>query len=205
MTVLARPPGLLARLGHWLFGRRLLVGFVVVAAGLALIHPRRMFGPYELLGNLTSALLLALGMALRIWAGGSAGNHTRTGTIEAPDLVTSGPYAFVRNPIYLGTVLLSLGLIGLVGDPAMLLLATPAFAVLYLALVRAEEEFLRRRFGAEYQHYCRHVPRIIPRLTPWAGRARRSFDWSVLRGEAWILGYLVLIYLAMRLVEYVRS
>jgi protein-S-isoprenylcysteine O-methyltransferase Ste14 len=194
-----------ARVGRWVFPRRLLVPLPIVALGLLLIHPRRMFGEYETLGLVVSGLLVLVGMALRVWAGGCAGWHTRHATIEAPSLTTGGPYAFVRNPIYLGNMILGLGMIGLVRDPRLLLLYVPAFAFLYVMIVPAEEEYLRREFGEGYAAYCRAVPRIIPRLKPWPGRRAGGFDWGVLRGEAWIAFYLVLIYAAMMVAPRLRS
>lgn len=205
MTDTAEKAPIIARLGRWVFPRRLLVPLPIVVLGLLIIRPRGIFGGYELAGMMGSACLVLLGMALRIWAGGSAGSHTRTDSIEAPRLVTGGPYAYVRNPIYLGSVILSLGMIGVVDDPWMLALAVPAFVSLWVMLVPAEEEFLRRQFGARYAAYCHAVPRMLPRLRPWPERRETAFDWSVLRGEAWIVFYLATIYCAMKLAEHLRS
>ena len=83
-------------------------------------------------------------------------------------LVVRGPYRFVRNPMISGVVLVLMG-------EAMLLVSRPhaiwalVFAginLIYFPLV--EEPGLRRRFGKSYEEYCRHVPRIIPRLRPWS-------------------------------------
>src|SRR5207248_1275280 len=76
---------------------------------------------------------------------------------------------------------------------------------LYTALVPAEERFLREKFGDQYEAYCRAVPRLAPRMRPWRSRHEGGFDWVVLRGEAWIVGYLVVIYSAMLAVERFRS
>ncbi len=194
-----------ARLGRWVFPRRLLVPLPVVALGVLLIHPRPMFGRYQAAAEIVSALIVLIGVGLRFWGGGSAGNHTRTDTIEAPQLITGGPFAYVRNPIYLGSALLGLGMVGLLGDPWMLALHLPAFTMLYAMIVPAEEAFLRKQFGAANERYRECVPRMIPRLTPWRGRTERPFDWSVWRGEAWIWFYLVTIYAALRIALYMRA
>lgn len=164
-----------------------------------------MFGDHQALGMTTSVLLVLTGLALRSWGGGSAGAHTRSGRIEAPQLATGGPYAYVRNPIYLGSIVLGLGMIGLLSDPRMLVLYLFAFALLYTIIVPAEERFLAGQFGETYERYCRAVPQIIPRLRPWTERTERPFDWRVLRGEACIGGILVLIYQTLRVAEQWRS
>jgi protein-S-isoprenylcysteine O-methyltransferase Ste14 len=193
------------RVGRWVFPRRLLIPLPIVALGLFLIHRRHIFGQYEVLGTVVSLVLVFAGMSLRVWAGGCAGEHTRTDTIGAPQLATGGPYAYVRNPIYLGNMILGLGMIGVVGDPWLLVLYVPAFAFLYTMIVPAEEEFLRREFGAQYSLYCRAVARMLPRVRPWAGRVERHFDWAVVRGECWIAFYLVLIYVAMMVAQHFHS
>lgn len=85
-------------------------------------------------------------------------------------LVIDGPYAYVRNPMISGVILLLAG-------EALVLRSAPhvwwaaAFALLnavYIPLL--EEPGLRRRFGARYVEYCRQVPRLVPRLTPWGSR-----------------------------------
>lgn len=84
-------------------------------------------------------------------------------------LVVSGPYRFVRNPMYIGFALLLIGEMltfpnarrGLIGSLAI-------YVTLVLLFVHAyEEPVLRRMFGEDYENYCRNVRRWIPRLTPW--------------------------------------
>lgn len=206
MTSAAEPErrSLFARLGRVVFGRRLLAGLAVLLVGALVIRERHPYGEHEALGKAVAGLVLLLGLGLRVWAGGSAGNHTRAGALAVPQLATAGPFAFVRNPIYLGTVILSVGMIALVGDFWMLAVL-PGFLVVYAMLIPAEEEYLRREFGGEYEEYCRHVRRLLPRLTPWPGAVQRPFDWRVLRGEAWIAFYLVLIWAGMSLAGHWRG
>ncbi len=131
-----------------------------------------------------SLALVLLGLAGRAWAGGCAGRHTRGAAIEAPRLATGGPYAHVRNPIYLASVMLGLGMVGLLGDPWMLVPCVGVFLFLYTSIVPAEEEFLRRQFGEDYARYCAKVPRIVPRLRAWSGAQEQPFERSALRHEA---------------------
>lgn len=82
-------------------------------------------------------------------------------------LVIRGPYRYVRNPMISGVVLVLFA-------EALILLSGPhlTWALIFLGvnfvyIPLIEEAGLRRRFGDSYVEYCRHVPRLIPRLTPW--------------------------------------
>src|SRR5688500_17928599 len=105
------------RAGQCFLPWRILVGVCAVIAGGLLIKPGTVVGACQVAGQTVSGGLVGRGRSRRAWAAACAGGHTRTGRIEAPDLVTGGPYAFVRNPIYLGSFLLGLGMVGLLGDP----------------------------------------------------------------------------------------
>jgi len=188
----------LAGLGRRIFGWRLMVGLGVAAAGIEWISPLPFFAPGHRVGQSLAILFAAGGLALRAWGSGCAGRHTRTAQIEAPQLVTGGPFAYLRNPIYAGTMCLGFGMAALIGDPKAYFLAALAFVFLYLGIVPAEEEFLLKQFGAAYTRYCAEVPRFLPRLRPWPGRVKQAFHWRAARGELatvlWAAGiYLVLL------------
>lgn len=191
--------------GRHLFPRRMIVGLAVAVLGMLIVRPRHLFGKYETLGMVVSCGFLLLGLALRAWAAASAGGHTRTGKIEAPRLSTGGPYAHVRNPIYLGSFLLGLGIIGLIGDPWLLVPHLLVFAFFFGGIVRAEEHFLGQQFGEEYARYRRAVPGFLPMLRPWAGRTERCLLWSAARGEAVIAALAILIYAAFRTVLFFQA
>lgn len=106
---------------------------------------------------------LALGALLRIWAVSHAGRHTRSRKIKGTELVTTGPYAFMRNPIYLANFFIGLGLVVLAEAFFLLPGYLVIFGLPYRHIVRQEESFLRIQFGAEFERYCRIVPRWFPR------------------------------------------
>jgi protein-S-isoprenylcysteine O-methyltransferase Ste14 len=123
--------------------------------------------------QVTGVFVLAVGLvlfvaSLRRFAG--EGEGTLAPWDPPRHLVVRGPYRFVRNPMISGVVVVLLG--------ESLLLASWAHAVwalvfaginlVYIPLF--EEPGLERRFGAAYREYCRHVPRIVPRVTPWTAR-----------------------------------
>ena len=192
-------------LSRAIFSHRLHVGLAVVALAGFIVRPGNIFGAHQALGVSCSIALVLLGLALRAWSGGCAGAHTRKATIEAPRLITGGPYAFVRNPIYLASIVLGLGMVGLLGDPWMLGLYVAVFIFLYTSIVPAEEAFLRRTFPEEFARYCAQVPRMIPRLRPWPDAAPVKFARSAIFGEARLGLVLVGIYAFMRLAAWLRA
>lgn len=102
------------------------------------------------------ALVVVPGLVIRALASG----HVRKN--EA--LATSGPYAYTRNPLYLGSLLIGLGFAvaarsGWVGAALVVM-----FLVIYLPVIRDEEAFLRRTFP-EFEEYARRVPRMLPRFS----------------------------------------
>ncbi|HWO42370.1 MAG TPA: isoprenylcysteine carboxylmethyltransferase family protein [Candidatus Eisenbacteria bacterium] len=103
-----------------------------------------------------------LGELLRIWAISHAGQHTRSRRLKAPVLVTTGPYACTRNPIYAGNFLIGLGLTVLSEALVFIPIFCAAFFLQYRAIIGAEENFLAEKFGAEYANYTGEVPRWFP-------------------------------------------
>ena len=189
---------LMAAVGVRIFHRRMQVGLTAVLLAAFVFRPRNFFGAHETAGNFLSLLLVLAGLALRAWAAGCAGRHTRHATIEAPQLATGGPFAHVRNPIYLASTILGLGMVGLLGDPWMFALYLAVFIFLYSAIIPAEERFLRGKFGDTYVRYCANVPRVFPRLRPWQGAGHRPFDRAALFGEARLALILAAIYVGLR-------
>ena len=113
-----------------------------------------------------SVACIAAGELLRLWAASHAGRSTRSDRIKARVLITTGPYAYIRHPIYVGNFLIGLGMICL----AEAFILVPVFLVLftfyYRRIVFTEETFLKERFGLEFDLYCRLVPKYIPRVLP---------------------------------------
>ena len=140
-----------------------------------------------------SAWSIALGLPLalageliRCWAVGYSGTTTRANVVTAPQLVTAGPYAHVRNPLYIGNFLTALGFalaftgrnsplerVGLIGISLGTMLAV------YATIVPHEETFLRQTFGARFDEYAARVPRMFPRIGA-AQPQQGTYDRSVI-------------------------
>ena len=110
------------------------------------------------------------GLLLRGWAAGHLAKNQR--------LAAGGPYAHTRNPLYLGTALVAAGLVAASRQPALAVLFTAAFALVYLPVIELEEQHLRKLFP-EYEEYARRVPRLGFRV-PGQG-SRETFRMALYR------------------------
>ena len=105
------------------------------------------------------AVLIVPGLVIRALASG----HVRKN--EA--LATSGPYAYTRNPLYLGSLLIGVGFALAARSLCLGIALVVIFFAIYLPVIRDEEAFLRSNFS-EFEEYARHVPRMFPRITPYS-------------------------------------
>jgi protein-S-isoprenylcysteine O-methyltransferase Ste14 len=124
------------------------------------------FTPFRAIG----ILLIAAGIAVVLEAFARfalQGIGTPAPVFPTRHLVVNGSYRYVRNPMYVAVTSLILGQALLLGNRHLLAYAIIPWLLAYLFVVMYEEPTLRRTFGAEYEAYCAHVPRWIPRLTPW--------------------------------------
>jgi protein-S-isoprenylcysteine O-methyltransferase Ste14 len=98
--------------------------------------------------------------------------------VYADALVQGGVYAHTRNPMYLGNGLLVLGCALIINAPEFYLVALAVTVLAYGSIIAAEEAYLRDKFGAEFDAYCRRVNRIVPRLSGWRESMKgMRFNW----------------------------
>jgi protein-S-isoprenylcysteine O-methyltransferase Ste14 len=142
-------------------------------------------------------ILASTGALLRLWAAG----HIEKGRV----LTQGGPYAFTRNPLYLGSFLMALGII-VAGQAYWLLLPFGVFfAVFYYPVMQAEERELLQGYGKEFEEYSKRVPMFFPNFHK--GRMNSStFLWSrVLRNrEHHTVAGLILTEAVLVLLKYIR-
>jgi len=114
-------------------------------------------------------------------------------------LATSGPYAYTRNPLYLGSLLIGIGFAIAARSWWIGVVLVVMFIAIYLPVIRSEEAFLRERFP-EFGEYAKHVPRMLPRLTPASSDASDGFslelylkhrEWNALLGSVAIVVALI--------------
>lgn len=138
---------------------RVPLSFIFAFAYLWAAHPTR-----ESL--LAGGLLLVPGLLLR----GLASGHVQ----KDRELTTSGPYAYTRNPLYLGSLIMAAGFVIAAQNPWILVMLVVMFAVIYVPVIAGEERYLRKTFP-EYEDYVRHVPRLATRFTRY-GKQRGAFS-----------------------------
>jgi len=124
-------------------------------------------------------MLLAFVIAAQIfrtWAAGFVGTTARQRETHAEALLTAGPYAHVRNPMYLGNLIITTAMAAMSGLWYALPLAWAAYAFVYGNVIPYEESYLRGLFGEGYQAYCLSVPRLLPTLRGYSTR-QGVFQW----------------------------
>ena len=122
---------------------------------------------------------ISTGELLRIWAVGYAGASTRARTLGAArDLVTTGPYGYVRNPLYLGNFLLSLGVCLVANVYWLIAVLVIGYFFQYLPIIAVEESYLVESCGTVYQVYRDRVPRFIPQFHPYPEPSPHDFSWT---------------------------
>jgi protein-S-isoprenylcysteine O-methyltransferase Ste14 len=154
--------GALTRAGGWLFRRRSWVPLPLVV--LLLAAPPGAGSP--VLHGAIGAALIAAGEIVRLLAVRRIGSVSRTRADRLGPLVMTGPFARVRNPLYLGNMAIWTGF---AISARLAWLAIPLLALLalsYHAVVRWEEHLLESRLGEPYRTYRSRVPRWLPRMTP---------------------------------------
>ncbi len=113
------------------------------------------------------------GMLVRAWASGYM-------VLKEKVLASDGPFAHVRNPLYLGSLLVGLGVVIIVNSWVALAVFVLGFTALYIGTVRKEEGVLLAKLGEPYRLYAQSVPRFLPRLSPYPGRIKTGFDGKLI-------------------------
>jgi protein-S-isoprenylcysteine O-methyltransferase Ste14 len=156
---------ILRRGGTWIQRWRVPLGFLSAALFVLFARPR----PATLAAGAAVSLV---GVLLRAWASG----HIR----KNDALAVSGPYAYTRNPLYLGSFILGLGFTIGAGRWWLGVLFAALFLGIYLPVMRVESATLAQLFGQSFQEYAAAVPLFVPRVTPYqSGQARIGFDRSL--------------------------
>lgn len=125
-----------------------------------------------------SILFISMGELLRIWAVGYAGGMTRATALGAArDLVTTGPYSFVRNPLYLGNLLLSIGVTVFTNVYWLIPVLMIGYFIQYLPIIAVEEKYLLESCGQVYEDYQAEVPRLLPGYRTYSNPSLHDFSW----------------------------
>jgi len=153
-------------------------------------------------------VLVLLGEALRVWADGYVG-HVKVNSTgpehkdpKIGQLITSGPYAYVRHPLYVGTLLIGIGFCVIAASLPLAVGALVFFIVVYRKKAKSEEELILEEYGQVYADYCRVVPRWRPALPPY-GKRQGQWSWKGIQAsqELKTVVWVIVAVLAMYLYE----
>lgn len=175
-------PQFLITAGNFFFRFRNALFPLVVVFVCLLLRPTVPFYSVELdrLTDLLGILVLLSGQGLRAAVIGYA--YIRRGGVNkqvyADDLVTSGFFALSRNPLYVGNLLIYAGLLIVHNNPWSYLIGGGFFLFAYRAIVAAEENYLRAKFGAAFDEYCSRTPRWLPNVFRMEAALKdMTFSW----------------------------
>jgi protein-S-isoprenylcysteine O-methyltransferase Ste14 len=169
----------------WIRKHRRTLGIPLVVAAIVLAHYRP-----ELL--MPSLVLVIAGEALRIWSAGHL--------CKEQLLTTGGPYRFIRNPLYLGSFLITIGFCLIAGSLWVWILALCYFLFCYVPVIRWEEKILREKFR-DYADYARAVPAFYPTVRLYRPATTRFSVRQAIRNKEYnavlgiCAGYLLLAFL----------
>jgi protein-S-isoprenylcysteine O-methyltransferase Ste14 len=141
---------------------RVPLGFVFAGAYIWMARP-------TFSSIVAGSLIALLGLTVRALASG----HVKKNEV----LTVSGPYAYSRNPLYLGSLILAAGFAVAARSWWVALIAACIFFVIYAPVIRSEEEFLGAHFP-EFEAYAHNVPRLFPRIRPYRSSSN-SFSWHL--------------------------
>jgi protein-S-isoprenylcysteine O-methyltransferase Ste14 len=178
------PPSTWSRIARRI---RIPLGFTFAIFYIWIAHP-------SIPSLIVGTLVLLPGLLLR----GLASGHVQ----KDKQLTTSGPYAYTRNPLYLGSLMMAAGFAVAARSWWIVAIMLIMFAVIYVPVIAGEERYLRQTFP-DYEDYARHVPRLLPRLTRY-GSQQSAYDsaryWKHREYQASIGCAVVLAVLAVKLV-----
>lgn len=190
---------MMIKLGNFFFRYR--NGLFLMAYLLLFCPSPQLFNDYALAAGLGLAIAL-FGQLLRAVTIGLAyikrGGKKRQ--VYAETLVQEGVFAHCRNPLYVGNFLILLGLALIANSVLFMAVGVPFFIVAYMAIIAAEENYLRQKFGDEFDGYCARVPRLFPILSGLKQTLQSmGFNWQRLivkeygSAYAWMAGAILLM------------
>ncbi len=126
-----------------------------------------------------------LGEFFRLWGVSYAGSETRTTNgVGGTFLVVSGAFAYLRNPLYLGNMLMyvGIGIMSMALFPYLQIIALLFFFWQYTVIIKEEEDFLRTKYGKSYEDYCAAVPKLIPAFKKYKNPGLQQPEYQLKKG-----------------------
>ncbi|MBS3807236.1 MAG: DUF1295 domain-containing protein [Bacteroidales bacterium] len=174
--------------GNYFFRKRSFIPlvFYVLATLVIIIDAQDILYEPDLLWSILCLAISLLGLAIRIMVvgtvpGGTSGRNTKKQLAQT--LNTRGIYSVVRHPLYLGNFLMWLGLIIYVGNIWFCIVAALLYWIYYERIMFAEEDFLKQKFGEDFEQWATHTPSFLPGFKNWKSPQMAFSVRKVIRRE----------------------
>lgn len=166
------------------------------------------FAKPTIISIIVGFLFVFIGECIRLWGVAIAGSETRTtGPVGGTFLVTDGPFAYVRNPLYLGNIMMYSGIGIMANTPVLAIIGLIFFYLQYTLIVSLEEEALLKKFDEKYLQYVQSVPRFLPTFKKYIQSDLEQPELSWKKGfdsEKRTLQAIGILILSMLILWYVR-
>jgi len=177
--------------------------FIALVASIFLykfLFPHIKYEGLDEILDILGIFILLFGFLLRIIARG----YKAEVSVDGRTLITSGPYVFLRNPMYLGTLFIGLGVVLVLFEWWVFLLFAAIFSIIYIPQILKEEKALYKLFGEEYKIYCMNTARFFPRplsLFKVNIREHLFFKWEWVKAELRSLAGLLIAVITIEIWE----
>ncbi len=167
--------------GNWLFKRRGYLPVVLLTAGIIVLMLKELNSERNyLITDIVYLFISFLGLAIRAFTIGHTPKNTSGRNIKgqkAEVVNTTGIYSIVRHPLYLGNFVIWLGLALFTESPFFIVIFILSFWLYYERIMFAEEQFLRRKFGKEYEEWAIKTTPFFPDFSKWSP-GNLPFSWK---------------------------
>jgi len=198
------PSNTIRRIGHIFYRQRQALSMALLAVSIIVARPLTSRPAIDRALEVLAFLLVLAGGTVRSWAMGYHVWRRRHGAEGNRSLITAGPYALVRNPLYLGTLLISAGVALMSGSIWVIVVYAVVFIGGYWAIIQWEESRLIRQFEDQYRGYFASVPRLVPAFRVWRQQEGTfSFDTMMrcmepVKTAGFLVALVLMLYLKSR-------
>jgi len=152
--------------------------YMLIALGTAVARKHHFHESTSILLFVIGIAVIVLAQIFRVWAAAYLWGRQAVQEVEADFLCTSGPYAYIRNPFYLGNLFIGLGVCLMINEWYAYILFLISYVFVYSIVIPYEEDFLEEKFGEGYMKYKNQTHRLMPNFRPYRGNLKILPDWK---------------------------
>lgn len=153
-----------------------------------------------MLSLLVGLVIVVIVQTFRMYSASYLWGRQAVGKIEAEFLCTAGPYAYIRNPLYLGNFFIGIGLCIAINEWYAYAFFITSYAFVYSIVIPYEEKFLQEKFGATYAEYKTQTGRLLPRFKGYKSEEKVTPNYKAgILGEIHVPIILAIIFVSIYL------